>query len=61
MVKELYERMSDAVKIHLDNLKKQYSLKQISCSTSREYVNGLRDAGVITERESQILFIYTTV
>jgi len=38
-----------------------YSMHMQIRATINGYLRGLRDAGLITERERQVLFVYTTV
>lgn len=72
MVRETYERMPQAVKLALNGYKKLYrSAKALDGTdyTRRDkirteasaYCKGLRDAGLVTDRERGYLYIYTTV
>ena len=63
MVKETYERMSKGIQRQLDTFKTQYRNlpnKDETRARMAGYVLGLRDAGFITERERQVLFVYMT-
>ena len=63
--REVVSRMPGNVRATLEELRKDYKNPAIKRDETRArsggYVNGLRDGGLITERERQILFIYTTV
>ena len=65
MVREVYNRMPDAVQKNLEGLRHDYKHGAYSKDETRTkaawYVKGLRDAGLITEYERRVLFIYTTV
>ena len=66
--KETLERMPKHVVDYLEHLRSDYNMdgfnyahKAATRNRAAGYTLGLRDAGLITERERQILFIYTTV
>lgn len=65
MTKELIERLPKNVVKEIEYLRDSYKSKYINKDETRcrlaGYVAGLRDAGLITERERQILFVYGTV
>lgn len=65
MTREVLRKMPDNVKRAIEDLRKDYKNEALNkdCVRNRSagYVQGLRDAGLITERERQILFVYTTV
>lgn len=65
MTREVLNRMPENVKFVLETLRKDYKnaaldKAEVRCRAAG-YTQGLRDAGFITERERQILFVYTTV
>ena len=67
-VKDTLDKMPERVKSELEDIRKIRKLERerhISTDVSRErafgYTKGLRDAGMITERERQMLYIYATV
>ena len=65
MTRETLAKLPDAVLKNIEGLRHDYKSnvvnKDIARAQSAWYVKGLRDAGLITERERQILFVYTTV
>lgn len=65
MIKETLYRLPTHVRLQIENLRTQYKNPQILKSETRAsmnwYVKGLRDAGLITERERSVLFVYMTV
>ena len=65
MTRELLERMPEVVVSKLNQCRKDYNNMALNKDSVRSrnagYVLGLRDAGLITERERQILFVYTTI
>ena len=65
MTKEVISRMPSKVMFVLDSLKADYKSPYMSKDETRArlagYVLGLRDAGLISDRERQILFVYATV
>ena len=65
MTRETFEKQPEIVRKNLEGLRHDYKSgvvnKDVARAQSAWYVKGLRDAGLITERERQILFIYTTV
>ena len=68
MTREIINKMPEAVKNRLERLRKDYKdadytyhKKDMAREASAAYVMGLKDAGRVTERERQVLFIYTTV
>lgn len=65
MVREILEKQPANVRNALEELKKDYKNPTINKNETRKsiagYVKGLRDAGLITERERRILFIYVVV
>ena len=65
MVRETLTKIPENVKRQLDEYKRLYNglpdRREETIARSAGYLLGLRDAGIITERERQILFVYTTV
>ncbi len=63
--REVFNRMPEAVRNQLENIRKGYKNKALDTDATRAelygYTLGLRDAGIISERERQILFVYGTV
>lgn len=63
--REVLAKINTNIRFHIEELRKQYhregANKDVARTASSQYVLGLRDAGMITERERQILFVYTTV
>lgn len=64
MTRETLNKMPEVVRNRLERLRKDYNNPSLNYDTAREasaaYVMGLKDAGLVTERERQILFVYTT-
>ncbi|MEE0856527.1 MAG: hypothetical protein U0L58_04445 [Ruminococcus sp.] len=60
--KELLEKMPAKIVATLNDLRKDYNNPTLNKDATRKevygYTKGLRDAGLITERERQILFVY---
>ena len=65
MTRETLAKLPESVLKNLDGLRHDYRSGVVSRDVARAqaawYVKGLRDSGLITERERQILFLYTTV
>lgn len=65
MTRETLEKLPEIVRKNIEGLRHGYKSNVVDKYVAQEkaawYVKGLRDAGLITERERQILFIYTTV
>ena len=65
MTREVLARMPQKVVDTLNALRKDRKNDALDTDAVRKesygYTKGLRDAGLITERERQILFVYTTV
>ena len=65
ITREVFNRMPEAVRSKLECIRKAYRNPAIDRDKTRRelygYTNGLRDAGLISERERQILFVYGTV
>ena len=65
MTQKTLEKIPREVLLHIEILKKDYKDQRLDrniCRSScREYVRGLRDGGLITERERQQLFAYMTI
>lgn len=63
--REVFNRMPEAVQNKLESIRKDYKNQAIDKDAIRErlygYTLGLRDGGLISERERQILFVYGTV
>ena len=63
--REVFNRMPEAVQNKLENIRKDYKNPMLNGGITRAmlygYTQGLRDAGLISERERQILFVYGTV
>ena len=63
--REVINRMPATVLYMLENIRKDYKNPALNKETTRArlygYTQGLRDAGLISERERQILFVYGTV
>lgn len=68
--RETYNKMPEVVRNKIDDIKRRNKIakeadrwherRRISAEASG-YFTGLRDAGLITERERQILYIYATI
>lgn len=64
MTKEVVSKIAvqyPQIYIHLLDLRNGYTQFNDSSRFAYEYTLALRDSGIITERERQILFIFTTV
>ena len=65
MTREVISRMPEKVVNVLNQLRKDYYNDALNTDEVRKesygYTKGLRDAGLITERERQVLFLYTTI
>ena len=65
MTKEILNRLPETIRLHIDELKKNYNNPNINLNVSRagsiQYLTGLMDAGLITEVEKRTLFCYTTI
>ena len=65
MTREVISKMPKRVVDALNQLRKDYYNNALNADEVRKesygYTKGLRDAGIITERERQVLFIYTTI
>ena len=64
MTREVVARIKEqypAVMEHIETLRKEHKNLNTPSHYAYEYTLGLRDAGLITERERQILFVYTTI
>lgn len=65
MTQKTLEKLPEVVRKNIEGLRHDYKSnvvnKDVARAQSAWYVKGLRDAGFITDRERQILFIYTTV
>lgn len=65
MIRETLAKLPETVLRNVETLRKEYTggvvNKDVARAQSYWYGVGLRDAGLITERERQIIFVYTTV
>ena len=73
MTRETLNKLSETARLKVENFRKRYSSVSYKGSAREmrmaeeirmqmaSYVEGLRDAGLITERERQVLFVYMTV
>lgn len=65
MTRKVLEKLPEIARTNLEWLRKEYKSelgdKDVARAKAAWYVKGLKDAGLITERERQFLFIYTTV
>jgi len=63
--KQAYDKLPKAAQDRIEqlrkNLKEDYRHRELYLTTGRGYLEGLRDAGIITERERQFLRCYLTV
>lgn len=63
--KDTLQKIPVNVRQVLENIRKDYKNPTINQDITRKYlygyVKGLRDAGLITERERQMLFVYGTI
>ena len=65
MTREVLNKIPENVRSKIDAFRRNYNNDSINKDVAREgsyaYTLGLRDAGLITERERQVLLIYTTI
>ena len=65
MTRELINRLPETIRTHIECLRIEYNTDGFDHDAVRKelygYTLGLRDAGFLTERERQILFVYGTV
>lgn len=65
MTRETINKLPENVRAHIEEIRKDYKNPALRKDEVRErlcgYVKGLQDAGLITERERQIVFVYGTV
>lgn len=73
MTRETLEKLPQNVRTRVESFRNQYRIAKerdisgakanvtAARSASAGYMQGLKDAGLITDAERQILFIYTTV
>ena len=65
MTRELIDRLTETIRTHIECLRIEYNTDGFDHDAVRKelygYTRGLRDAGFLTERERQILFVYGTV
>lgn len=65
MTKETIAKLPTHIVYKLEEFRKDYKNTALQKDETRAraagYVMGLRDAGIISERERQILFVYCTV
>ena len=65
MTRETLEKLPEIVRKNIEGLRHDYKSnvvnKDVARAQSAWYLKGLRDSGVITERERQVLYCYTTV
>ncbi len=65
MTREVIAKMPEHIVTKIEMFRKDYANAALSADTTRAriagYVEGLRDAGMITDRERQVLFCYATV
>ena len=67
MTRETINKLPENIREVIEDLRKEYknAVEYNRQGAKRErlagYVMGLRDAGLITERERQIIFVYCTV
>ena len=65
MTREVLNKIPENVRNMIEDLRKDYHNDSLNRDAVRKesygYGCGLRDAGLITERERQVLFIYTTI
>ena len=63
--REVFNRMPENVQNKIENIRKNYKNQTLNKEKNRAelygYTLGLMDAGLISERERQILFVYGTV
>ena len=65
MTRDLIDRLPNSIRSHIERLRREYTNDGFDHDAVRKelygYTLGLRDAGLLTERERQILFVYGTV
>ena len=63
MTRKTLDKLPEKVLMHIEQLRKDYKKNGdgVSKDASYNYILGLCDAGLITEQERKILFIYTTI
>ena len=65
MTREVIEKLPGGIRWQIEDMRKDYKNPAVNHEAARArlagYVNGLRDAGMITDRERQIIFVYGTV
>lgn len=65
MTKETIKRMPQKIINRIEQFRKDYKNAAISKEKTRArisgYIDGLMDAGAITEQERKVLFVYCTV
>lgn len=65
MTRELIDRLPNSIRSHIECLRREYASDIFDKTAVRQeiygYTLGLRDAGLITERERQVLCVYGTV
>lgn len=63
--REVVGKQPEHIRWAIEDYRKDYKNPALDRAETRAalagYVNGLRDAGAITDRERQILFVYGTV
>lgn len=62
--RELLDSLSDTIRDRLKNYRAIYSAapdKRVASDCVMHYLRGLQDAGAITQRGYQMLYIYTTL
>lgn len=65
MTRETVNKLPEHIRVAIEEFKRDYKNAGLRKDEVRSglagYAKGLRDAGLITERERQILFVYGTV
>lgn len=65
MTKDLIDKLPNSIRSHIECLRREYSADGFDKTAVRQelygYTLGLRDAGFITEREREVLYVYCTV
>ena len=65
MTRKILENLPATVRAHIESIRKDYKNETIRQDETRKhaygYTLGLRDGGLITERQRQLLFIYCTM
>lgn len=56
MTRDVLNKLASGIRRKVEDYRARHE-----STLANEYLKGLRDAGVITEQERRILFIYTTV